>query len=195
MPLSNQVSASTVVPLLIQQERLRSFQRGELLPMLTDLVWHLDSGLIRAVVWQCDGQAATLGLWEPGDFFGKVLSAVEGGQFECLIPSVLSGVPVHRLPHSTLQEATARHLEQSQLLLHILHCRPLPLRLMKFLIWLAHRFGRQVEQGWVLNLQLTHQAIAESIGTTRVTVTRMLQSFEQQGQIKRLQRHHYFLHG
>jgi CRP-like cAMP-binding protein len=193
MSLSAKISAPNVIPSLVRQDFLKSFRRGELLPMLTDLLWRLDSGFIRVVAWHYDGQAATLGIFGPGDFLGTVISCVEGCQFECLTPSVLSGVPIHRLPYSTLHEATALHLKRSQTLLNILHCRPIPIRLMKFLIWLAHRFGSQVERGWVLDLRLTHQIIAESIGTTRVTVTRMLQSFEQDGRLKQLQKHQYFL--
>ena len=46
--------------------------------------------------------------------------------------------------------------------------------LFKFLEWLDKRFGEDVENGRLLNLRLTHQDIAETLGTTRVTVTRIL---------------------
>lgn len=171
----------------------KSCRRGEMLSILPDLVWHLESGFIRTVAWHYEGQAATLGIWGPGDCLGKMISQIEECQLECLTPATLKGVSVSQLPYYTIHEATKSHLVQSQTLLNILHCRPMPMRLMKMLMWLAHRFGREVERGWILDLKLTHQALADSIGSTRVTVTRVLQSFEKEGRLERLGQHQYFL--
>ena len=52
--------------------------------------------------------------------------------------------------------------------------------------WLAKKCGREVKEGQMIDLRLTHQDIAEILGTTRVTVTRTLNQFEQQGMITRL---------
>jgi CRP-like cAMP-binding protein len=193
MVLNQQIASPNIIPSLFHANSCRSFQRGELLPIVPDVLWQLDSGFIRTVAWQYEGQAATLGIWGPGDFLGKVAPKLEGCQLECLTKGLLRSISVQQLPYCTIHEATTLHLEQSQTLLNILHCRPIPMRLMKLLIWLAHRFGSQVERGWVLDLRLTHQIIAESIGTSRVTVTRMLQSFEKDGRLKRLQHYRYFL--
>jgi len=62
------------------------------------------------------------------------------------------------------------HIQQMEELLNIMHCKLVSLRFLKFLNWLAHRFSQEVDQGWLLNLRLTHQAISEIIGTTRVTI-------------------------
>jgi CRP-like cAMP-binding protein len=171
----------------------RSYRRGEILSVLPDLLWRLESGFIRTVAWHYEGQAATLGIWGPGDFLGKMISQIEDCQFECLTPVMLKGVSVSKLPYYAIHEATQSHLVQSQRLLNILHCRPMQMRLMQMLIWLAHRFGSEVERGWILDLRLTHQALADSIGSTRVTVTRVLKSFEKEGRLKRLGQHQYFL--
>lgn len=58
--------------------------------------------------------------------------------------------------------------------------------LMQLLIWLAKKFGKASEQGQLIDLQLTHQDIASVIRATRVTVTRLLNEFEQRGIIQRL---------
>jgi CRP-like cAMP-binding protein len=60
--------------------------------------------------------------------------------------------------------------------------------------WLAKKFGRQVEGGQAIDLRLTHQEIAEILGITRVTVTRLLKEFEDQGAIARLPRQYIVLH-
>jgi CRP-like cAMP-binding protein len=57
-------------------------------------------------------------------------------------------------------------------------------RLLRFLNWLAERFGDRVEGGRLIRVRLTHQEIAESIGATRVTITRELSELERQGKIR-----------
>jgi len=54
------------------------------------------------------------------------------------------------------------------------------------LSWLAKKFGREVETGQLIDRRLTHQNFAGMLGTTRVTITRTLSQFEQQGLIHRL---------
>jgi len=44
-------------------------------------------------------------------------------------------------------------------------------------------FGRDVDQGRLIDLQLTHQDLAESISLTRVTVTRLLKNLKEQGKL------------
>ncbi len=188
------VTMSNVVSLPIRCYQ-KSFLRGNFLSLESDLLWRLECGFVRAVIWNYDGQAATLGLWGPGDTIGKILSQTEDCELECLAPVLMNGFPLPRISADELQEATMSHLRQSQTLLKILHCRPMPLRFLKLLIWLAHRFGYPVDQGWQLDLRLTHQTLAEIIGTTRVTVTRMLGVFEREGKIKQLHQHRYFLSG
>ncbi len=65
--------------------------------------------------------------------------------------------------------------------------------LVKLLEWLATRFGRTVRQGNLIDLRLTHQDLAELVGTTRVTLTRILGQLEQQGLIERLSLHRIVL--
>jgi CRP-like cAMP-binding protein len=48
------------------------------------------------------------------------------------------------------------------------------------------KFGREVKQERLIELRLTHQDLAELLGTTRVTITRILKQFEQQGLVQRL---------
>ena len=63
----------------------------------------------------------------------------------------------------------------------------------QLLTWLAKKFGSEVKQGHLIDLGLTHQDIAEMLGISRVTVTRTLGIFEQQGVIQRLSIHRIIL--
>lgn len=75
------------------------------------------------------------------------------------------------------------HIQQTEELLRIIHCRQVECRLLQFLKWLARRFGREVAQGQLIDLPLTHHEIAQDIGTTRVTVTRLLKRLKQEKKI------------
>ena len=76
-------------------------------------------------------------------------------------------------------------IQQMEELLAIVRSRPTDARLLQLLRWLSRKFGCEVPQGLLIDVRLTHQEIAEVIGTTRVTVTRLLQQFEQAGSIDR----------
>ena len=49
---------------------------------------------------------------------------------------------------------------------------------------LAQEMGQSTSEGVRLNVRLTHQMLANAIGTTRVTITRLLGDFQAQGQVR-----------
>ena len=167
------------------------FNRKDWLPLRSDCLWQIETGIVRTLTWDQEGFVATLGVWGAGEVVGQSLSRVQPYQMECLTAVKAKELPLHSgldgLPDLILAYAQ-RHEE----LLSILHCRQAPLRLLQLLEWLSQRFGRTVKQGQLIDLRLTHQELAETIGTTRVTVTRLLGQFEQEGRIRRLG-HHFVL--
>jgi CRP-like cAMP-binding protein len=171
---------------------LSTFARRSLLPLRHDSLWKIETGVVRTSTLLEDGTSVTLGLWGPGDVVGRVLSKADPYQIECLTP-----VEVTLLPSSSWHKATEAmilHIQRSGELIEILHCRQSEFALLQILSWLAKRFGQEVEQGQMIDLRLTHEDIATIIGSTRVTVTRLLNSFEKQGIIQRMQRRFIVLH-
>jgi CRP-like cAMP-binding protein len=59
---------------------------------------------------------------------------------------------------------------------------------------LANRFGYVVKKGKLIDLRLTHQELADTIGTTRITVTKLLNSFEREDLISRHRNKSIILH-
>jgi CRP-like cAMP-binding protein len=164
--------------------RRRLFARRSLLPLRQDACWQIESGIVRTTATLEDGTLVTLGLWGAGDILGKPLSKIETYQVE-----TLTNVEAVLLPGYNLQAASEtilNHIQQTEELLIIRSHKHVDAMLLKLLVWLAHRFGQDVEQGRSIDLRLTHQDIAELLGTTRVTVTRVLKQFEQEGLIQRL---------
>ena len=143
-------------------------------------------GAVRTVAWCVGSTLITLGYWGPGDVVGYPLSRLKPYEIECL-----TSVEVSILPSAVwcqAIEAMVLHIQQAEELFSIVHLNPVSLRLWQFLVWLGEKFGRDVEQGRLIDLGVTHQEIAEAINTTRVSVTRIRKQFETEGMLRRVQR-------
>lgn len=173
----------TVSTQLIQWKP-RQFARRSRLPLKLNCLWQIESGVVRTFTWLEDGTIVPLGLWGRGDVVSPMLSKADPYQIECLTPVEATLLSLDEYHH--VNEALIRHIQQLQEFLEILHCRPVDTSLLRLLNWLAKKFGREVDKGQLIELRLTHQEIAEILGTTRVTVTRLLKEFEEQGAIARL---------
>lgn len=167
------------------------FEPRAILPARSPDLWEIEVGVVRTLSWLEDGTVTTLGVWGTGDVVGKALSTVEPYQIECL-----TSVEVTRLERDRWQQDTAallKHIQQAEEFMLIRSHRRIDTMLLKLLGWLARKFGREVKTGHLIDLRLTHQDLAEMLGTTRVTITRMLSQLEQQGAIQRLPLHRIVL--
>ncbi len=68
-------------------------------------------------------------------------------------------------------------------------------RLIGFLSFLAQEYGRSTAQGIRLEIQLSHQQIADAIGTTRVTITKLLGLLRKASLIKMGPNRHLYIMG
>ncbi len=162
------------------------FTRREVIPPQNNVLWRIEYGAVRTLTWSEDGTFITLGYWGLGDLIGYPLSRVKPYQIECLTGVEVSIVPPH-LWHQNIN-ALLSHIQQAEDLLSIMHRKPISLRLWQFLVWLSEKFGRDVDKGKLIDLNVTHQDIAEVLNTTRVTVTRLLQQLEEEGTVLRHKR-------
>ena len=156
---------------------VKVFSRSELLPLERDVLWRIERGAIRTLTWNSLGSSITLGYWGEGDVVGQPTTRMQVYEIQCL-----TSVEVSILPKELWQQALdiiLRQAQQTEELLSIMHCKS---------VFLSHKFGRDVEQVRVIDLPITHEEIAEAVGTTRITVTRMLQQFEAEGKLRREKR-------
>ncbi len=123
----------------------RLFTRREVIPPRNDVLWRIERGAVRTLTWSEDGTFITLGYWGPGDIIGYPLSRVKPYQIECLTSVEVSIMPPH-LWHQDINGLLS-HIQQAEELLSIVHRKPISLRLWQFLVWLSEKFGRDVEQG------------------------------------------------
>ncbi len=172
------MAISTYVPTLSTALIQQRFNRHDLFPPQPDVLWKIEQGAVRTSTRSEAGATTTLGYWGQGDVVGYPLCRVNPYQIKCLTSVEVSLLPA-QLWYQAL-DAILQHTQQVEELLNILH-QDTHDRLLQFSIWLARKFGQEVEQGQLINLPLTHQDIAEVIGTTRVTVTRLIKQLKQEG--------------
>lgn len=163
---------------------VQQFRRKAMLPLLPDRVWRIEQGLVRSLTWNEQGQVMTLGLWLPGDIVGLPLTQLRPFQLECLSAVVIT----EQCPRDrSYPEALLKHLWRSEEFFTLVHQPCLSMRLMQLLYWLGQRIGQPRPAGQLIEPCLTHQQLAEALGTSRVTVTRLLKQLEQAGQLQRPQ--------
>lgn len=171
---------------------LRSFNRGEIVPETLGN-WIIQTGVIRTTTWDEEGSVSVLGLWGGGDLIGSVTRNIDPYQSDCLTPVVLSLLN----DPQALPELLLKQCLKMEELLALSYCRNVGVRLLRMLYWLARHFGvphcDRMIPGRLIDMQMTHQHLADLTGTTRVTVTRCLGNFERNGQIVRLPRGRFFI--
>jgi CRP-like cAMP-binding protein len=154
---------------------LQHFQRRETIPLNQNTLWQIESGVVRTATWGADATMVPLGFWGTDDIIGLPLSHISPYQIDCLTDVTVWILP-NDLPYPL--DAMISHIQQMEELLRMMHSCSVEQRLLKFLFWFADKFGQDTDDGQIIKIRLTHQEIAEVIGSTRVTVTRLLQKFQ-----------------
>jgi CRP-like cAMP-binding protein len=162
-------------------------KRADLDPIRADL-WQIEAGVVRAVICLEDGSLTTLGFWGAGDVVGTALLR-QIDRLECLTPVMASPLLAENCPNG----AMLAHIHRLQELLVIRSGKRIEEMLLKLLIWLGDRFGDRHEAGLTLKVLLTHQDLAETLNTTRVTITRSMGQLERQGTIRHLANRRLFI--
>jgi CRP-like cAMP-binding protein len=176
---------------LIASDHPFLFSRREQMPVHDELLWKILEGQVRTVTWDDEGNLTTLGIWGSNDFLGQPFSIVAPYQIECLNPVKAIRCPMPAAPQTT--SILLNNIQQTEKLMSILQIRAMTDRIYKILDWLSERFGHAYPLGKTVGFGLTHQQIADLAGTTRVTVTRLLQILEADQRICRLPKRHIML--
>lgn len=167
------------------------FTRRAFLPEQQNSLWKIEAGFVRTYSYLEDGTTVALGLWGAGDIVGRLMSKLEPYQMECLTKVEATVLPLDEWTNPT--ETLLNHIQQAEELMVIRSYKKVDTMLIKLLAWLSKRFGSEVEKGRLIDMRLTHEDLAEMLGSTRVTITRVLGQFEQEGLIGRLSLHRIVL--
>jgi CRP/FNR family cyclic AMP-dependent transcriptional regulator len=147
-------------------------------------------GEVKVYVDSPDGREVVLTHLQAGDFFGEM--ALFENESRSATVTALTETDLVALSRNDFFTALARDFTLTKKILKTLSARlrranevieSLALqdvggRLARYLIRLADESGKQPVEGFFVVSRPTHQEIANSIGATRETVTRMLKQFE-----------------
>jgi global nitrogen regulator NtcA len=192
-PLANvfrQLSGGAFPPVIETYERGKTiFFPGD----PAERVYFLLKGAVKLSRVYEAGEEITVALLRENSVFG-VLSLITGHRADrfyhavAFTPVDLLSVPIEQVEKALkdnpelsmimLQGLSSRIL-QTEMMIETLAHRDMGSRLVSFLLILCRDFGLPAQDGIVIDLKLSHQAIAEAIGSTRVTVTRLLGDLRQ----------------
>ncbi len=179
---------------------IESFDRGKTIFFPGDpaeRVYFLQKGAVKLSRVYEQGEEITVALLREGSVFG-VLSLMTGQKTDrfyhavAFTPVELLSVPIDQVEKALKENSQlsmwmlkglSTRILQTEMMIETLAHRDMGSRLVSFLLILCRDFGVTGSTGVTIDLKLSHQAIAEAIGSTRVTVTRLLGDLRQDNMI------------
>lgn len=163
---------------------------------ISDRVFLVESGWVKIYRLSADGKRVTVGrMRSPGELMGlaETLLEVERTCFA----GAISNVSMVVLRKNQFEALMAQHpflaikvskllavrMREAEGIIHEMVCWQAPGRLALMLMKMGDRCGKQTKNGIILDVQLTHEEIASMVGTSRQTVTSLLNTFKQEKSI------------
>lgn len=171
--------------------QMEQFERGKTIFFPGDpaeRVYLLVKGAVKLSRVYESGEEITVALLRENSVFG-VLSLLTGQRSDrfyhavAFTPVQLFSVPIEFMQKALVErpelaavmlQGLSSRILQTEMMIETLAHRDMGSRLVSFLLILCRDFGIPSPDGITIDLKLSHQAIAEAIGSTRVTVTRLL---------------------
>lgn len=168
-----------------QNRHLYFYSRNQDIPLFEQGVWQIERGFVQLSTINANGEDVLLGWARSSTFFGAWLTPLHIYNAKALSDVSLRWYSIHDIQNSVhlsqemLPQLISR-MRQTDILLTIAGQRRIEDRLQRLLLLLKQEVGQPVFGGTRLSIRLTHQHIASAIGTTRVTITRLISKFLQE---------------
>jgi len=174
---------------------LYPYSSGQAIRMAPHEIWIVCRGVVQLSTLYPNGDEALLGLAGPSMPFGLPFTLTHPYQATALSAVDLMRLTVSEVEQSpTLTKGILRHinrrLRQTEAILALVGHRRVKDRLCHLLLLLQQEIGVSTTEGTRLGVRLTHQHLANAIGTTRVTVTRLLGQLREEGWLNIDRDHH-----
>lgn len=168
---------------------LQQFETGAEITVFDSGMWQVYRGIVQLSKISLDGREIIVGWVTSNGVFGNGLDFYPTSYRAIALSDVYIRhyTPQDIINYSLLAKQLlvqeSDHLIKAQRLLAIISIRRVEERLKALLLELKQEIGQPTDDGIRLQVRFTHQHLAESIHTTRVTVTRTLGDFFNQGLI------------
>jgi CRP/FNR family transcriptional regulator, cyclic AMP receptor protein len=159
-----------------------------------DALYFIESGQVKLQMLSSEGKACLLAIETAGDIFGELCLAQSGPRQETAIAmkeTKLRLLPrssfLQHLTHNSLLEGFARYLVtrvgDNQQAIASLITVDSEHRLAETLLLLAHKLGQPNSNSTRIEHKITHEELAEMVGTTRPRITEFMLKFRGLGLI------------
>lgn len=170
----------------------RAIERGCLLATPTtarDQVFIVEAGRLR-VYLAGENRELSLSFLGPGDIYTTHTPTYVEAVTDCVLQVIDTPTFARRLasdPSITpvMMRVLGRLLANAVGLIEDLAFREVPARLARFLLGLAERRGQPTDDGWLIPLDLGTEDIASLLGSTRQTVSSLLNQWQREGLLQR----------
>jgi len=167
------------------ERRLHFYERGEEIPLIIQGIWQVNRGVVQLAKYNLSGEETLLGWAQTENFFGLWFTTLEAYQAKALSDVYLQWYSLNEIKScpemsQLVLTQTVSRIRQTEELLAISGLKRVEEKLIALFNLLSKEIG-ETQQGQIrLKVRLTHQNIANAIGTTRVTVTRLLGDWQKQ---------------
>lgn len=198
-PLIELPDSRQLLEQLYRERTLQPFRSGQTIPLRSGELWVVCRGVVVLNTLHPTGDEALLGVATPSMPFGLPLTWITPYNTIALtdvdlLPLTLAEVERSPALCQGLFRHLSRRLQQAEAFLALSGCRRVEERLKQLLILLQHEVGQPTQRGTRIQVRLTHQQLANAIGTTRVTVTRLIGQLKQEGWLAIDSKRHIILH-
>ncbi len=202
IPLLEGVGAEHVRALAAVVE-IKEFRRRQIVYLPGDPgehVFFIQGGRVKCSKVSRDGKELTLDYRGPGEFFGELCvfdGAPREEMAEAMKNAIIAVLPRDNLRELLLGDAALtfrfarvlgdrrRHIESK---LEQFVFRDVHAKLASLLLELGREYGQETEDGVKIDLKITHQEMANLIGSTRETISLALASFKKRNLVQLLGR-------
>ena len=154
-------------------------------------IYYIESGYVKIYRLNADGRKVNVGsMRNPGEIMGLAETLYESERtcFAGTMTDVILYVVTYKdflklmTDNHHLSIKVARllgtRMREAESIIHELVCWQVPGRLALMLLKISERCGIVTESGTLIKLRLTHEEIANMIGTSRQTVTSLINTFK-----------------
>lgn len=178
---------------------LNHYQKGQIIFSAgdtADRIYLIEKGFVKIYRITPDGRKVTVGsMRSPGQLMG-LAETLYHGERTCFAGAISDSTLVvvrksrfeellEKQPSIAIKVATTLgiRMREAEAIIQEMVCWQVPGRLAMLLLKMSERAGVETEAGTKIALRLTHEEIACMIGTTRQTVTSLLNTFKQENSI------------
>jgi CRP/FNR family cyclic AMP-dependent transcriptional regulator len=186
---------------------LKEFRKNEVILYEEDTneyMYIILLGKVNVIQTTEDGKEIILATHQSGEFFGE-MSLIDGRTSpatvlatEDSLVAIISKAEFHSLLTNyrkvleRMLQILCSRIRDSWNRIHLLNFKNASQRIKMLLLTLSFDKGEKTAEGITLNIKLTHQNIADMVGLTRETVTRVLDKWRKDGAITILKKR--FIH-